>query len=115
MYYIGLSNNNIVDISSDHSQVLRISCDAPLITDQTTEQTTLYSSTTETSNNVEYSSIITTKSRQTTDSLQLTTMIRTEDNIANEHITGNIIGINVMNRHTIMKLTKHIHENMHNK
>ena len=113
MYYIGLSNDNIVDINSDHSQVLRIACDAPLTTDQKTEQATLYSSTTDTSNNVEYSSITTTKSLQTTESLQSTTMRTKEDNIANAHITGNIIGINVMNRHTIMKLTKNIHEDMH--
>ena len=101
MYYIDLSNDNIVDVNSDHSQVLRIDCDAPVTTDQiidqTAEQTTIYSSTTETS---------TTTSLQTTDSIQSTTMRTKEDTIANDQITGNTIGINVVNRHTMLKLTK---------
>jgi len=37
LYYIDLSNDNIVDINSDHSQVLRIDCDAPVTTDLNTE------------------------------------------------------------------------------
>jgi hypothetical protein len=32
------TNDNISDITSDHSQVLRIDCDAPMTTKQTTEK-----------------------------------------------------------------------------
>ena len=68
------SYNNISDISSNDSQVLRIDCDAPTTTEQKTSQTTQSDPTTDTSGNDEYSSITTTTSTQTNDSLQSTTM-----------------------------------------
>ena len=79
-------------------------------TNQTTEQRTIQTiksdPTTSISNNDEYSSMTTTTSLQTTDSLQSTKMRTKEDTIAHDQITGNIISINVMNRHTMLKLTK---------
>jgi len=88
LYYVCLSNYNIVDINSNHSQVLRIDCDAPTTTEHTTNQTITSDpmttqqttrqkiksdTTTDNSGNVEYSSITTTTYQQTTDSLQSTT------------------------------------------
>jgi uncharacterized protein YuzE len=100
LYYRCLYNDNIVDTTSDHSQVLRIDCDAPMTTDQTTKQTTTYVTMTRTSNNDEYSSQTTTNyiSTQTTESLQSTTKRTKEDTIYNDQITGNIMGIYVVNR-----------------
>lgn len=82
--------NNIVDSNSNHSQVLRIDCDAPMTTKSDT--------TTRTSNNVEYLSITTTTYPQTNDWLQSTTIRTKEDIICSHQIAGNIIGINVVNR-----------------
>ena len=63
-------------------------------TNQTTEQRTIQKiksdPTTSISNNDEYSSITTTTSLQTTDSLQSTKMRTKEDTIAQDQITGNI-------------------------
>jgi uncharacterized protein YuzE len=107
LYYRCLYNDNIVDQTSDHSQVLRIDCDAPMTTehttDQTTKQTTTYVTMTRTSNNDEYSSKTTTNyiSTQTTESLQSTTKRTKEDTIYNDQITGNIMGIYVVNRDDI--------------
>ena len=96
LYYRCLYNDNIVDQTSDHSQVLRIDCDAPMTTehttDQTTKQTTTYVTMTRT-NNDEYLSKTTTNyiSTQTTESLQSTTKRTKEDTIYNDQITGNIM------------------------
>ena len=60
------SYNNISDISSNDSQVLRIDCDAPTTTEQKTSQTTQSDPTTDTSGNDEYSSMTTSTSTQMT-------------------------------------------------
>jgi hypothetical protein len=45
-------HDNISDINSDHSQVLRIDCDAPMTTEQTTEKATTNSSNIDTTTTV---------------------------------------------------------------
>jgi len=57
---------------------------APVTTEQTTNQTT---------------------EQRTIQTIKSDTMKTKEDTIANDQITGNIISINVMNRHTMLKLT----------
>ena len=93
MYHSCPLHDNISDSSTDHSQVLHIDCDGPVTTEQTTEPTTEHAQTSDpttteqtppqtikfdptsdTSGNDEYSSIKTTTSTQTTDSLQSTKM-----------------------------------------
>ena len=81
------SHDNISDSFTDPSQVLRIDCDAPTTTEQTTYQR--ITSDPMTSND----SITTSTYLQTTDSLQSTTKRTKGDGIANDQITGNIIGI----------------------
>jgi len=98
LYFLCLYNNNIVDINSHHSQVLIIDCDTPMTTQQKIEQTTEYDLMTETSSNATNSPITTTTYLQTTDHLQSTTKRTKGDNIAKDQITGNIIGISVVNR-----------------
>jgi len=98
LYFVSLCNNNIVDINSDHSQVLRIDCDTPMITQQKIEQTTEYDLMTETTSYATNSPITTITYPQTTDSLQSTTKRTKEDTIGNDQVVGNIIGINVVNR-----------------
>lgn len=58
-------------------------------TEQTTKRITKYD---------KYSSITTNAYLQTTDTLQSTTKKTKEDTIANDQISGNIIGIHVVNR-----------------
>ena len=58
------------DSFSDHSQVLRIDCDAPMTTEQTTHQTMQSDPMTDTSGNVEYSSITITTSTQMLESVK---------------------------------------------
>jgi hypothetical protein len=58
----------------------------PMTTEQTTKQTT------------KYDPMTTTTSTQTTESLQSTIKRTKEDSIGNDQITGNIIGIHVVNR-----------------
>ena len=98
LYFVCLCNTNIVDISSDHSQVLRIDCDNPMTTQQKIEQTTEYDLMTKTSSYATHSPITTITYPQTTDSLQSTTKRTTEYTICNDQVAGNIIGINVVNR-----------------
>lgn len=47
MYHSFSSHDNISDSSSDHSQVLRIDCDAPVATEHTIYQTTEHTITSE--------------------------------------------------------------------
>jgi uncharacterized protein YuzE len=93
------SHDNISDGSTDPSQVLGIECDAPTAKEQTTYQRITSDPPTGTSSNY---SIATATYLQTTDSLQSTTKRTKEDTIANDQITGNIIGINVVNRDNII-------------
>ena len=97
LYFVSLCNNNIVDINSDHSQVLRIDCDASMTTEQTAKSDPMTTEQT-TKRTTEYDPMNTTTSTQTTDSLQSTTKRTKEDTIGNDQVVGNIIGINVVNR-----------------
>ena len=97
MYNVCLFNNNIVDINSDQSQVLRIDCEAPT----TREQTSISDTTTWTSNIVEY------PSKTTTISPQSTTIITKEDTPGNDQIAGNIISrilLNIKWKNSYMKV-----------
>ena len=103
-YYIYLynscpSHDNILDSSTDPSQVLGIECDAPTATEQTTYQRITYVLTTDTPSN---DSVAIATYLHTTDTLQSTTMRPKEDTLVNDRITGNIIGINVVNSDDII-------------
>ena len=95
LYFVCLCNNNIVDVNSDHSHVLRIDCDTPMTTQQKIEQTTEYNVMTETSSYATNSPITTITYPQTTDSLQSTTKRTKEDNLGNDQVAG----LNVVNRY----------------
>ena len=97
LYCVCLCNNNIVDINSDHSQVLRIDCDSPMTTQQKIEQTTEYDLKTKTSSYATNSPITTITYPQTTDSLQSTTQRTKEDTICNDQVAGNFIDLGVVN------------------
>lgn len=103
-YYIYLhsscpSHDNISDRSTDPSQFLRIECNAPTTTDQTAYQRITADPMTGTSSN---NSVTTTTSTQMTHRLQSTTKRTKEDTIANDHITGNNISVNVVNNDNII-------------
>lgn len=109
MYKVCLSHDNIVDINSYRSQVLRIDYDAlmtiicdPTTTEPTPDQIPIYNRTTVTSKNVEYSSIKTNTILQTTDSLQSTAMRPKEDTKTNDQMAGNRISTNTVNRDDII-------------
>jgi hypothetical protein len=97
LFYVYFSNTNIVDINSDPSQVFRIDCDASMTTEQTTKFDPMTTEQT-TKQTTKYDPMTTTTSTQTTESLQSTIKRTKEDSIGNDQITGNIIGIHVVNR-----------------
>ena len=80
---------------------MRIDCDASMTTEQTSQQTTKYDLLTTkeiTNRTLKYDPMNTTTSTQTTESLQSTTKRTKEDIVDNDQITGNIIGMTVVNR-----------------
>ena len=122
---------NISDIKSDHSQVLRIDCDAPMTTKQTTKkittsdapqsspQTPVSEKLTTISSNIDTTTTVTTEKSTTISSNIDTTTNVTTTNVKHQTITtttdtaGKSLVTNALS-HDMLKLKIHIHQILNN-
>ena len=88
---------NISDINSDHSQVLRMVCDTPMTSEQTTERITTSDAPINSSN------IDTTTTVTTTNGKHQSITTTTDTTTGKSLVTGEL-------SHDMLKLKIHIHE-----